>query len=172
MPLSNQPITQMQDADDILSAFVVLLNNAKDKSNHHISRSNRYRSFLEVSQYQERFMDRWSYRKPTRGTEWMPRVEGIEMRSIIDELVPLLVRSRPGITVEPEDLNSPIDLREFDGGELVGSYSDLPSDVVAEAATEILEGLRKHESRDILDRQIAEESLISGMSSVGFRIRQ
>ena len=72
------------------------------------------------------------------------------MRQIIDNLTPQIVRSRPEITIEAEDSRS-IDLREMIDGELVGGMSSLPAEVVAEAATEILEGLRRHQSRNILD---------------------
>lgn len=171
MSTKNKPITEMSNHDDILAAFRVMLEDARDNSNYHTERAEKYRYFLERSQYQTRLLDRWTYRPAKQSNRWMPRLEGPEMRQIIDELTPLLVRSRPGITIEPEDSRTAIDLREYgEGDALVGGYSELEPDLVAEAATEILEGMRKHQSRDILDKQIAEESLISGMSAVDFRV--
>ena len=168
---NNKPINELTSPDQILAEFKQMLYDARDHAGRHLERAAEYRAFLNESQYLKKSMDVWVPRKPKEGEEWIPRVEGIEMRQVIDNLVPQIVRSRPEIIIDPEDADSPIDLREIDeeSGELIGGMSDLPADVVAEAATEILEGLRNHQGRIILDRNIAEESLITGMSSVGFR---
>ena len=164
-----KPITTLTNSDEISAAFRVLYENAMDHAGPWLNRANCYREFLNESQYLKKFMDKWRYRPPRQGSEWMPRLDGPEVRAAIDNLVPQLVRSRPEIVVEPES-DDPIDLRELDAtGELVGDMSGLPSDVVAESATEILEGMRKHQGRIILDRNICEESLITGMAAVGFR---
>ena len=169
--MNKQPINELTSESKIIAEFRQMLYDARDNASKYLERAAEYRAYLNDSQYLKRSMDIWTPSQPREGEEWIPRVEGIEMRQVIDNLVPQIVRSRPEIVIDPEDADSPVDLREIDAEtqELMGQMSDLPADVVAEAATEILEGLRNHQGRIILDRNIAEESLITGVSSVGFR---
>lgn len=167
--LSKKPISELTNPEDIIASFRVLLNNAKDNSRQFLRQSNRNRAFLNDTQYLMPELDDFTYRPPIPSSAWMPRLEGVELRQVIDELTPLLVRSKPDVKVVPENPHHPIDLRvENAEGILEGGYSDLESSKVAQAMTEALEGEHQRNGRSILDHQIVQESMIDGRSVVGF----
>ena len=164
-----RPITEISDFAEKEAEFALMLGEAREAAEKRISVSRRNRAFYNGDHYQSG--PGWGWTMPLRQQKnaHIPRLSGEETHDAIQNLLPVLIRSKPGTTVIPEDSNGVIDLREMNEfGELEGMLSDVPPSVAAEALTDILEGLYKRRCQHILDSNIVLESLLSGISYVTF----
>ena len=170
---STDTITKAKKAEDKEAIFAQLLDNAVKGSEMRISQSKRNRAFLYGKHWQQKVLGEKLYNVLCTGRfEWLPNFAGEEIQQHIQNLQPILVRSKPGTIVKPEDMGR-VDLREMDDeGVLRGDFSELTPDEVAEYATAYLDALREKRSQNVMDATIIGEVLISGIAYVGWTVQR
>ena len=168
-----RPITELTDRESIQKEFGLLLAEAKEGASKRLNRAKVARRFFNGDHYNTQNGFGFLQALQTKNNSHIPRLSGEETQDAIQNLLPILVKSKPGTTVVPENEDLPIDLRELDEfGDLTGIMSSIPPSLVAQALTEILESLYERQSRHILDANIVCESLISGIAYVSHEFSQ
>lgn len=171
--IKNTPITQLATREQKIRAFHFLLDNAEQGAKESINLGERNRKYYEGDHYlQENKDGSWSRSPVLAKYKHRPRTATDDLYESISSLIPILVRSKPSITVKADDPDGFVDYREYaeGGDQLEGTMSELRSTQVAEKMTEILENIWTRRAEVIMQSQIILESLITGTAYVTWEL--
>lgn len=149
----NIPITELSGKEDIEHRFLEMLGDAQDAAAKRISCSLRYRKFFEGDQHNVGGSGfGWLNGLRDPANLHIPRMSGEETFESITDVLPILLKSRPGLAVEPEERTE-----------------DPETAFIAEVMTDIYDNIRRIRSQHVFESDVVLESLISGIAFVTFQ---
>lgn len=144
----NVPITELTVKEDIEHRFLEMLGDAQDAAAKRLACSRNYRKFFEGEQYNPGMGGfGWMSALRQRSNAHIPMMSGEETFEAITDVLPILLKSKPGLAVEPEN------------------RGENPEDAfLAEVITDIYDNLYRMRSQHVFDSDVVLESLLSGIA--------
>ena len=155
--IANTPITELSLKEDIEKRFLEMYTDASDNAQKRISDSRYFRKFFNGDQYNTERPDMsWLGVLRQKNNSHIPRMAGEETFEALFDILPILLKSKPGIAIEAE--SNPFTREE-----------SMEDSLIAEMMTDIYDNLYRIRSQHIFDSNVVLESLISGAAYVTFQ---